>query len=132
MTELNDAKDTLMNHRTPIDDLLIGGLDDWVYASWATNSVRHLVSGPNVRTLTIGLITEAVVEGLMLPGDVDSEGHHPWPCSAGEAIERIAREWLTEWADELPTPGAIVWLANTEAGNQIARRVLQQEAARGF
>lgn len=67
----------------------------------------------------------------MIPGDVDRHGHHPWPCSAGEAVERITREWLTEWRGEIPTPGAIVWLANTEAGDNIAREVLAREAAAG-
>jgi len=67
-------------------------------------------------------------KGLMIAGDVDEHGHHPWPHSMGGAIERITRTWLTEWPDEIPTPGAIVWLANTEAGNRVGREVLAREA----
>jgi len=35
---------------------------------------------------------------------------------------------LTEWADKDPDPGAIVWLDNTEKGDEIARAVLAREA----
>lgn len=79
------------------------------------------------RTLTIGLIAELLVEGLMIAGDVDEHGHQPWPHSMGDAIERITRTWLTEWPEDIPTPGAIVWLANTEAGNLMGREVLARE-----
>jgi hypothetical protein len=119
-----------MGDRTPKEDVVVGGLDDWIYASWVTNSVWDLVAAENRRTMTLGLIAELLVERLMVPGDVDDQGHHPWPHSPGEAVERIAREWLAEWQDEIPTPGAIVWLANTERGNEVARRVLAREAER--
>lgn len=120
-----------MDTRTPKEDLLVGGLDDWVYASWAyVSTQRSGITDPiQRRTLTIGLIAEVLVEGLMTPGDVDNEGHRPWPCSVGDAIERITREWLTDWPDELPYPGAIVWLDNSPAGDEIARQVLARENA---
>jgi hypothetical protein len=70
-----------------------------------------------------------IVEGLMIAGDVDEQGHHPWPLSVGDAIERITREWLTDWPDEVPPPGVIVWLANTAKGDEFARRVLAREGA---
>lgn len=118
-----------MNERSPKDDVLVGGLDDWAYAGWVYGSTR--LSGLSDRALrrelALGLIAELVVEGLVVAGDVDEQGHHPWACSPGEAIERITREWVTEWGDETPTPGAIVWLANTDEGNRIARAVLAKE-----
>ncbi|GAB3610302.1 hypothetical protein GCM10027414_24280 [Humibacter ginsengiterrae] len=117
-----------MAGRTPKEDVLIGGLEDWIYASWVSNSIWDLVASQYRRTLTIGLIAELLVEGLMVAGDVDDQGHHPWACSIGEAIERIALEWLTEWRDEIPTPGAVVWLANTPAGDAIARNALRRES----
>lgn len=118
-----------MDHRSPKEDVLVGGLEDWAYAAWVYGSTR--LSGlddPGLRrTLALGLIAELLVEGLAIAGDVDEQGHHPWPCSPGEAVERITREWVTEWRDEVPTPGAIVWLANTEAGNHLAEAVLARE-----
>ncbi|AZI58098.1 hypothetical protein EH165_08045 [Nakamurella antarctica] len=92
-----------------------------------TNAIWSLCAAEARRTMTIGLIAELVTAGLIVPGDVDEQGHHAWPHSPGDAIERITREWLTEWRDEIPTPGAIVWFANTEAGDEIAREVLARE-----
>ena len=119
-----------MDDRTPKEDVLVGGLNDWAYAGWVYGSTRlaGISDSEQRRVLAIGLIAELLVEGLMIPGDVDDQGHHPWPHPTGEAIERITREWLTEWPREVPAPGAIVWLANTEAGSALARRVLAREA----
>lgn len=116
-----------MSERSPKEDALVGGLDDWQYESWIYGSTRlaGLSDYASRRTLALGLIAELLVEGLMVAGDVDEQGHHPWPCSPGEAIERITREWLTEWGEELPTPGAVAWFANTPQGNEIAQAVLR-------
>ena len=117
--------------RTPEEDVLVGGLDDWADAAWVYGSTRlagEMVPGRR-RTLALGVIAELLVGRLVVPGDVDDQGHHTWPCSPGEAVERITREWLTAWRDEIPTPGAIVWLANTARGDEIARHVLARESA---
>jgi hypothetical protein len=118
-----------MQNRSPKEDVLVGGLVDWSYAGWVYGSTR--LSGledPGLRrTLAIGLIAELLVEGLATAGDVDERGYHPWPYSPGESIERIAREWITSWRDEVPTPGAIVWLANTDAGTRVGEAVLARE-----
>ena len=120
-----------MENRSPKEDLLVEGLADWVDAGWALGSTDLAgVADLSVRrALAIGIIAEVIVEGLMVPGDADEQGHHPWPHSAGEAVERIVREWLAEWPDDVPTPGAVVWLANTVAGDEIGRRVLAREAS---
>lgn len=116
--------------RTPKEDLLVGGLDDWADAGWALQSSR--LSGASdpiaLRDFTLELIAEVLREGLMIAGDIVEGDHVPWQTSAEEAAERIAREWLDEWGDEVPTPGAIVWLSNTAAGDAIARSVLEREA----
>lgn len=118
-----------MNERSPKDDVLVGGLDDWAYAAWVYGSTGlGGLSDPVLRrALALGIIAELLVEGLVVAGEVDEQGHHPWPCSPGEAIERIAREWITDWEYEIPAPGAIVWLANTDKGNRIAHTVLARE-----
>lgn len=120
-----------MADRTPMEDVLVGALDDWAYASWVYGSTRlaGLTDPEQRRTQALGLIAELLVERLMVPGDVDEQGHHPWPCSPGEAVERITREWLTDWRDDVPTPGAIVWLALTPAGRDVAQSILERERA---
>jgi hypothetical protein len=116
--------------RTPLEDLLIGGLDDWADAGWAVQSAR--LSGPTdpieLRELTLALIAEALREGLMVAGDIVGNEHVPWHGDSEEWLERIRQEWLAEWGDVVPTPGAIVWLDNTPAGDQVAREVLDREA----
>jgi hypothetical protein len=63
----------------------------------------------------------------MVAGDVVAGEHAPWHGNAADAAERISRGWLDEWGDEDPTPSAIVWLDNTQAGDAIARAVLARE-----
>ncbi len=116
-----------MTLRTAKEDVLIGGLDDDISAEWVLTSIWDDVTPDNRRPLGIGLIAELLVENCVVAGDIDKDGFHQWGCSVGESIERITREWLCEWGDELPTPGAIVWLVNTELGNQVARRALARE-----
>ena len=115
--------------RTPKEDLLVGGLDDWAAAGWALQSAR--LSGETdpvaLRDLTLALIAGVLNNGLMVAGDVIAGEHVPWHGSAEEVAERISREWLDEWGEEVPTPGAIVWLDNTAAGDEIARAVLARE-----
>lgn len=119
----NPASDDL----SPQEELLVSGLDDWVYESWVLSCMRraHPEKYDVLRPLCIGLIAEVIVQGFMVPGDVDEEGrHHPWQLTSGEAIERISREWVTDWSDELPDLGAIVWLANTPVGMRMAEKAL--------
>ncbi|MGL5861543.1 MAG: hypothetical protein ACRCY9_09855, partial [Phycicoccus sp.] len=116
--------------RTPKEDLLVGGLDDWADAGWALQAAR--LSGETeavaLRDVTLDLIAEVLREGLMVAGDVVAGGHVPWHGSAEEVAERISREWLDEWGVEVPTPGSIMWLDNTPAGDEIAHAVLAREA----
>jgi hypothetical protein len=42
-------------------------------------------------------------------------------------MERIVIDWLDNWAADVPTPGAVVWLANTSKGDEIARAVVARE-----
>lgn len=112
---------------TPKESVLVEGLYDFVHDSWVINYLRKTVAEPQWRTAAIGLIAELLVNELMLPGDLSGGEHHPWDCSTGDAIKRITAEWLVYDSYDLPYPGAVVWLANTEAGNEIARAVLARD-----
>lgn len=120
-----------MTPRTALEDLVVGGLDDWADAGWALQSVR--LSGETdpvaLRDLTFELIAEVLLDGLMAAGDIVGSDHVPWHGEPEAWMERIRREWLDEWADEIPSPGAIVWLDNTPAGDALARDVLAREAS---
>lgn len=116
--------------RTPQEDLLIGGLDDWADAGWALQSAR--LSGATdpttLREVTLGLIAAVLRDGLMVAGDLIGNEHVPWQGEPKEWIQRIRQEWLDEWGDDVPTPGSIVWLNNTPEGDQVARQALAREA----
>lgn len=62
----------------------------------------------------IGLGAEVLTEDLLVAGDVDREGHRSWPCTTGEAVERITQAWLTNRKTEIPPPGALVWPGTPE------------------
>jgi hypothetical protein len=116
--------------RTPKEDLVVGGLADWADASWASMSARLTgETDPAVlRDLTLSLIAEVLRDGLMVAGDIIVDEHVPWHGSTEEVVERISHEWIEEWGGTMPTPGAIVWLSNTAAGDELARGVLEREA----
>lgn len=115
--------------RSPKDDLLVGGLDDWVDPGWAANSVvmNGHRSAATLRDATLSLIAEAIKDATMIAGDLLGNEHVPWHGTPEDWIDRIEREWRETWGDELPTPGAIVWLNNTPKGDAVARAVLARE-----
>lgn len=114
--------------RTLIEDVLVNGLDDWVDASWVRQiATRTGLRDPlDLRAISLGLIVEVLSRGLMVAGECDGEGHRPWECSMATAVDMIAESWIA-WGDTPPTPGAIVWLALTDAGRAIAEQVLERE-----
>lgn len=114
--------------RTLLEDLLARGVDDWVYAAEVYDiAARTGLTDPSqIRMAAIGLVAEAIVRGLVVPGDVGDGRHQPWECSAGEAIVRIQEDWL-KWGSEVPTPGAVVWLDVTPAGLRIGEAVIARE-----
>jgi hypothetical protein len=116
------------DERSLLEDLLARGVDDWVYEAEVYDIARRsgLGSADGLRQLSVGLITEALVRGFAVAGAYDGTGHQPWDCSVGEAVERIAAEWL-KWGSEVPTPGAIVWLDVTPAGLEVGEAVLARE-----
>ncbi|WP_250290210.1 hypothetical protein [Frankia sp. CiP1_Cm_nod1] len=114
--------------RTLIEDILANGVDDWVYAAWLYQIAQRsgLVEPRDLRALSIGLIAEVLTSGLMVAGEYDGSGFRQWECSTGEAIVRITQDWLA-WGDEDLTPGAVVWLDVTPAGQAIGEAVLARE-----
>ena len=71
-------------------------------------------------------MAEVLTQRLMVAGDYDGHGHVPWPGTPADAIARIIERW-TAWGEDFLTPGAIVWLANTPAGEEIGQRVIERE-----
>jgi len=117
--------------RTVIEELVISGLVDWVYESWVYSTVAELtplVTIDDRSRFTIGTIAELIARHLMVAGELDENGaFRSWDLPTGAAIERVIERWDRDWRGQVPTPGAVVWLCNTEAGDQLARDVLDRE-----
>lgn len=103
-------------------ELLIAGTDDWVHASEIAGVVRQCgaTSESVLRSVWIGVVSEAIVMGSMEPGDVDRLGFHPWNLDVGSALARIVREFDAIGFDEL-RPGGVMWLRNTSVGDAVAQ-----------
>ncbi len=115
--------------RTLAEDVLANAVDDWVYAALVHQIARRSgISDPSqLRQLSVGLIAELLVQNLVEAGEYDGVEHRPWECTPSEAIVRIAEEWQG-WGNDVPTPGAIVWLALTPIGRVMGEAVLAREA----
>jgi hypothetical protein len=122
---------TSFSDRTLAEDVLANGVDDWVYAGWVLQIARRsgLTDPAQLRALALGVTAELIVTGMVVPGDVDDGTHVPWSCSNGESIARITEAWVT-WGLEPPSPGAVVWLDVTPAGQEVGEVVLRRELSK--
>lgn len=114
--------------RTLIEDLLANGVDDWVYAAWVQGVAQRsgLTDSAMIRQLSIGVIAEVLVAGLMVAGDVIDGKHHTWNSTPADSLRRITAEWTAVGEVQL-YPGQIVWLCNTAEGNERGQAVLDRE-----
>jgi hypothetical protein len=80
------------------------------------------------RLAAIGLVASLVSEGLVMVGDV-GESHVPWSCEPGEAVLRVARDWM-ERADPDVMPGELFWLDCTPDGQALGEAVWAREGGR--
>jgi hypothetical protein len=125
--------DTPIEHPpTALEDLALYGLSDWLNAAWVSKVAGdHLASKDErlTRHLALGLIVDLLAAGLVEVGDVDGGVLHPWSCTPGEAVIRIANEWR-RWGDHHPTPGAVAWIELTDSGRELGEAVKERERAR--
>lgn len=116
--------------RTLVEDLLANGVDDWVDEALVCGNIARRVveDAADRRAVAIGLIASVLLAGQMEAGETPpGQGFRPWNLTPGEAVLRIASEWMAR-SDVNVYPGEIVWLRNTPAGNAIGEAVLESEA----
>ena len=106
--------------RRLIDELLVPGTEGWVSALevYGIAAGSGVTDPADLRALAVGLIAEVLARGLMVPGDVTAPGFQPWATSTGEAITRIATDWLGR-PDPLVGVGEVCWLGTTDAGERL-------------
>jgi hypothetical protein len=101
--------------------LLWQGLDDWLSPPFVYEFAAD--TGPrepfDLQAMSYGILAEVLVHGLMEAGDVDDD-FQPWKCSAGQTLDRIAREWQADFPGEKPIARDIFMLNLTSAGQVLA------------
>lgn len=109
------------------EDVAARGLEDWIHVAQIVAVARRTgLNDPEaLRAITIGLIADAVCRGLLVPGDIDAKGFHPWATGPGESVSRIVLNW--ELGDLSPTPGSVAWFDLTTAGEQLGHGRLDRE-----
>jgi hypothetical protein len=111
------------NIEEALDELLRLGLDDWIQ-TWEVASIAKFKCGARTsderRTTSIGLIRRALMDELLIAGEVTPDGFHKWALTPELAVARIEREW-SELGRE-PTLGDICWFDITQAGMAAAKR----------
>lgn len=116
-----------------IESLLVDGLEDYGAANWVLATVEReldVSDTRDLRAISLGLITELLMEGLMVAGDLKAGHFYPWDLEPHAAVARVTDDWLIWGLEKFPTPGAICWLDNTEKGNEIARKAFEREKRR--
>jgi hypothetical protein len=112
-----------------IKEILICGLDDWLYLAEVASMVQCSIGVP-VRTIAVmepslRLVEQLLQNGLIQVGDLpESQGSsfRPWNMRSEEVIDALRNQWL---ALEKPISlGEICWLSLTEKGTQEAKRII--------
>ena len=117
------------DRRTLIEDALARAVDDWVHvADFIAIARRTQLDSPEaLRALALGLIVELLAKGMVVAGDADELGFHPWEIAPEDAILRVVESWSED--DVSPTPGSVAWFTTTSTGKRIGRDVLAREAS---
>lgn len=114
-----------------VDEIVSRGLIDWVHMpelDWLvkTNASRHGVDLDWSSRVVVGLEVLRITfeKGFMVPGDYTkwTNGFVPWELDHQKAIERIESNWRAIGEDIVF--GDVCWFANTEAGNEYGKTVL--------
>ena len=110
------------------EDVLWRALVDWVSDSEVMVVARRsrIEDELMIRDLSMGLIAQMLVRGLVVAGGIGRDGFEQWECSTAEAIERIVRDWTNAPAPQVRL-GEVVWLAATPAGEAIGEEVCKRE-----
>lgn len=103
-------------------DVLIEGLDDWVPIDQLIWAARQETGGGPWQDYFTALLHQLLDQGLIRIGELADEGFAPWSGDPDEIV-RLVREDLARLSWE-PKLGSRAWIANTEAGDEAARLLI--------
>lgn len=113
-----------ISRTSPRSRVLQHGLEDWVGLWVVVRFLREAApeaSSSEIRTMTLALIRELLDQQLMQLGFPQADGSFsPLDAPTADTIARIDAEW--QHLGREPTIGDIVWLENTDQGDDLARR----------
>ncbi|MGO4599578.1 hypothetical protein [Terrabacter sp. 2RAF25] len=111
-----------LTHEEQLDEILARAADDWVDPGDVFDVARYAwpIDEDAFVEQAIGLVSELVLEHLLIPGDVTREGFHPWPLAPREACRRIAEVWRSDHAEAQNS--FFVWFEATSEGDERGRR----------
>jgi hypothetical protein len=111
--------DEIFSPHAALAEICVHGLTDWSYVTYFIAVAREIEDDQQKLRLVIdGLISRAIADGLLLPGDV-TDDFHPWTGNPGEWIIRLLDALRSS---DLATvyPGDIAWFRNTAKGDELA------------
>ncbi|MBA3947899.1 MAG: hypothetical protein H0X37_25520 [Herpetosiphonaceae bacterium] len=118
-----------MTSQVVTNELLIDGLDDWVYLAQLKGILLHVAGITNEQVImeeALATLDVVLRAGFVEIGDViKNVGFVPWNMSIEAALDRVRREW--QQLNGGPSLGDICWLQNTPKGNCEAEKVLKAE-----
>ncbi|MEV7089340.1 hypothetical protein AB0O07_26190 [Streptomyces sp. NPDC093085] len=100
-------------------DVLIEGLDDWVPIDQLIWAAREEVKGHSWKEFFTELLHFLLENDLIQIGELAADGFAPWRGETSEVV-RLVLDDLERLSWE-PKLGSRAWIANTEAGNAVAR-----------
>ena len=108
-----------------VNDMVVEGLDDWVYSVVLVRAVEDAtgLAGESLLRVTLEVIGELLRSGLMLVGDAGTATRPftPWPLTIPEALTRFEREWRVLGLDSDFVD--ICWFSNTSTGSERAHQL---------
>ncbi|MFG2305283.1 hypothetical protein [Actinacidiphila glaucinigra] len=103
-------------------DVLVEGLDDWVPIDQLIWAAQEGANGRSWKEFFAELLHFLLENDMIQIGELAAEGFSPWSGAADEVV-RLVLDDLERLSWE-PKLGSRAWIANTEAGNEVARSLI--------
>ena len=114
--------DSRLTQREQIDELLARAAEDWLDPTDIFDVARFAGCTDEEAYVeqAVTLVTELILQRLVVPGDLTRDGFQPWALEARAATERIAEAWHDD--HEAAPSSFFVWLESTAEGEERGRR----------
>lgn len=102
--------------------MLIEGLDDWVPIDQLLWAAREGAQGRPWKEFFAELLRFLLEHDLIQIGELAAEGFSPWRGEVGDVAQFVLDDLeRLSWEPKL---GSRAWIANTEAGSDVARSLI--------